>query len=172
LKDNNITILYHFTDKENIDSIKKNGGLYSWYSCEKRGINIPFPGGDKLSRKLDESDDLQDYVRLSFCNVHPMKYTKIEKKRREAKLLRVSIEVIYFEKTQFSDRNATDSKDDANGVRLRKIGPNIQNLQSINFEATKMTYLRHEDPNFGPHQAEVLVKSHIPIKYIENINDL
>ena len=45
LEQNHITKLYHFTDRDNLENIIKNGGLYSWKDCEERGITIPKPGG-------------------------------------------------------------------------------------------------------------------------------
>ena len=36
LKEGKITKLYHFTDRENLESIIANGGLYSWADCEKK----------------------------------------------------------------------------------------------------------------------------------------
>ena len=38
---NNIKCLYHFTDRENLESIINNGGLYSWADCKAKGIDIP-----------------------------------------------------------------------------------------------------------------------------------
>lgn len=66
LENNGIRYLYHFTDRRNIPSIKRHGGLLSWSYCEKHKIDIPNPGGGNLSRNLDEMRNLQDYVRLSF----------------------------------------------------------------------------------------------------------
>lgn len=37
--------LYHFTDRDNLESIIKQGGLYSWADCEAKNIRIPKPGG-------------------------------------------------------------------------------------------------------------------------------
>ena len=67
LENNGIRYLYHFTDRRNIPSIKRHGGLLSWSYCEKHKIDIPNPGGGNLSRNLDEMRNLQDYVRLSFA---------------------------------------------------------------------------------------------------------
>jgi hypothetical protein len=39
----------------------------------------------------------------------------------------------------------------------------------VDFDATRMHYLRSDDPKFKLHQAEVMVKTFIPLKYIENI---
>ena len=43
LEQNNITKLYHFTDRDNLENIIKNGGLYSWKDSDDRGIDIPQP---------------------------------------------------------------------------------------------------------------------------------
>ena len=159
---NNITTFYHFTDKRNISSIIKNKGLYSWEFCDKAGIQIPFPGGDGLSRELDRKYRLQDFVRLSFCSDHPMQY-RLYKEGKELILLRISTEVAYFQHTAFSDINATDSS--------HKHGSNVVDLQRINFDATKRNYVKKEDSDFKYHQAEILVKRWLPIEYITNIND-
>lgn len=43
LEQHHITTLYHFTDRDNLENIIKNGGLFSWKDCEERGITIPKP---------------------------------------------------------------------------------------------------------------------------------
>lgn len=53
LEQQGINKLYHFTDRDNLESIIKNGGLYSWADCEQKGINISKPGGGQLSRQLE-----------------------------------------------------------------------------------------------------------------------
>ena len=40
LDQHKIVKLYHFTDRDNLESIIKNGGLYSWMDCEHKGIKI------------------------------------------------------------------------------------------------------------------------------------
>jgi hypothetical protein len=160
LHKNGITTLYHFTDIANIDSIKNHGGLYSWSYCDNNGITIPYPGGDTLSRGLDKQYNLQDFVRLSFCNDHPMKW-RLEQDGRDLVLLEIKIDVAYFEKTQFSDINATDS--------VHKHGATLQDLQRINFKATQRNYVSRDDADFKLHQAEMLIKTWIPKRYITNI---
>jgi hypothetical protein len=162
LEQNRITVLYHFTDKANINSIKKHKGLFSWNYCDSHGINIPCPGGDSMSRQLDIKYNLQDYVRLSFCDDHPMIF-RLQQDNKNLVLLKVKIDVVYFEQTQFSNINATD-KEHTHGSALC-------DLQRINFQATQKHYVSKTDIDFKPHQAEVLVKTWIPINYIININN-
>jgi len=40
-----ITLLYHFTDRRNLASIREHGGLYPMTKLKKRNIKVPAPGG-------------------------------------------------------------------------------------------------------------------------------
>jgi len=162
LQQNGIKTFYHFTDRANVKSIKDHGGLYSWDYCGKHGIDIPYPGGDIQSRQLDIKYKLQDFVRLSFCNDHPMMY-RLKQDGRNLVLLTVKPDVAYLANTVFSDINATDSD--------HSHGKNIEDLKRVNFRATKRNYVRKDDDDFKKHQAEIIVKTWIPIEYIININD-
>jgi len=104
LKQYRIQYLYHFTDAANIPSIIQHGGLYSWWSCQQKGIAIPKPGANDLSRKLDHNKNLHDYVRLSFNDNHPMiARAKHEGRIENLVMLKINSEVIYWESTLFSD---------------------------------------------------------------------
>ena len=162
LREKNIRYLYHFTSAENIPSIKKNKGLYSWEYMDRNGINIPVPGGDSMSRNLDMRYDLQDYVRLSFCQDHPMAY-RLRMAGEKIVLLMIDIRAAAFSGTQYSDINAADSR--------HHHGPNLSDLEKIDFSAVKRTYVSSSDPDFKTHQAEVMVKTHIPSEYILNLDD-
>lgn len=158
LLSNGVDFFYHFTDLRNLDSIEKHGGLFSWRYCEDHNITIPFPGGDSTSRSLDSYHGLSNYVRLSFCLNHPMKWV-LEQKGYNMVLLRVKIDVACFEGTLFSDINATDSN--------HKHGGTLNDLKRVNIPATQENYVSKTSPFFKMHQAEVMVKTFIPIEYIE-----
>lgn len=161
LQENGITTFYHFTDFHNLKSIKEQNGLYSWHYADSNGIVINFPGGDTLSRDLDKRYGLQDFVRVSLCTDHPMQY-RLEQRGRNLALLKVDIEVAYYENTIFCNINATDSS--------HKKGNHLEDLERIRFSATKRNFVSREDPDFKHHQAEVLVKTWIPLEHITNIN--
>jgi tetratricopeptide (TPR) repeat protein len=161
LQANNITTLYHFTDRQNIAKIKTQGGLFSWHYLETNGITIPNTGGSDWSRKLDTQHGLEDFVRLSFCSDHPMQF-RLKEDGYDLVVLKIKTEVVYLQNTCFSDMNATDAS--------HTHGSNLSDLERVNFAATKMTYLTKEDPNFKFSQAEVMVKTWIPIEYITNIH--
>lgn len=162
LLDNGITYLYHFTDRRNIDSIIQHGGLYSWHYCLKNNIKIPYPGGDASSKALDKSYRLEDYVRLSFCEDHPMSW-RLQQQGYDLVLLKIKVEVAWIKDTLFSDMNATD--------KLHKHGGSLQDLKRVDFNATQQHYVRRDSPLFKKHQAEVLVKTFIPLQYIVNIDN-
>ena len=100
-------------------------------------------------------------IRVSFCTDHPMQF-RLEQRGRNLVLLKIDVEVAYFENTIFCNINATDSN--------HKKGQNIEDLERIRFSATKRTFVSREDPDFKHHQAEVLVKTWIPLEHITNIN--
>ena len=79
-------------------------------------------------------------------------------------VLKISLDVALFRYTMFSDMNATDS--------LHSQGGDLAALQKIRFAATQREYVRHDDADFKYLQAEVMVKTFIPLQYIENINNI
>lgn len=158
LTSNGVRCFYHFTDRRNLESIKKHGGLYSWHYCEDHGITIPYPGGNGTSRSLDSYHGLSDYVRLSFCTDHPMKWV-LEQKGYDIVLLRIKIDVACLEGTLFSDINATDNN--------HRHGGTLDDLKRVNIQATQENYVSRTSPIFKQHQAEVMVKTFIPLEYID-----
>ena len=78
-------------------------------------------------------------------------------------LLKIKLDVAWSLNTLFSDCNATSNS--------HHIGLALNDLKRIDFEAVKKHYLRRDDEDFGKHQAELLIKTHIPLSFIENINN-
>lgn len=150
--------LYHFTHKNNLEQIKEMGGLYSWVQLEKMGKPCQYPGGDALSRELDTKYGVADYVHLSFSYKHPMAF----RNERDMVILFIHPIVCLLPDTLFCNMNATDKN--------HKMGPTYKDLVNINLWTPKMGYLNSGTRLFKEKQAEVLVKSHIPLDYIVNIH--
>ena len=160
LKKYQIQYLYHFTDAANIPSIIQHGGLYSWWSCQQKGITIPKPGANDTSRSLDSRKEIHDYVHLAFNDNFPMLKQALHQGRIEKHvILKIKPEVIYWKSTQFSDVNAA-----ANGAC---IGSDIKHFKNVRFDIVTQPYYNAGTKHF--YQAEVLVEKHIPLKYILNI---
>lgn len=162
LANNQITYFYHFTSRKNLALIKQRGGLYSWRHLERQSWSIPVAGGDSLSRQLDSKYGLDDYVRLSFCEDHPMSF-RLRQKGEDIVLLLISPKVAQLSGVLFSDRNAADKSHKRDGGMI--------GLRLVDIAATKRRYLSKTDPDFGPHQAEVMVPRHVDLKYILNIDN-
>jgi hypothetical protein len=162
LLDNGITHFYHFTERENIENIKKNGGICSLKYCLINGIEVSTKGDMTLLRDADAFLELEDYARLSFCYRHPL-----IKKRQEAGadlvLLKIKIDVAWRYGTLFSDRDAA--------LPYNQRGQSIEDLKKVRMEAIRKSNLEEWDPDYEFNQAEVMVKSIIPIEYIENIDN-
>ena len=162
LETNNVSFFFHFTDIRNIESIKKNGGLYSWRYCEEHDIHIENAGGDETSKYLDTKHGLDDYVRLSFCTDHPMAW-RLKQDGCTLVLLKIKVDVAWLQGTLFSDINAADN--------AHHHGPSLDDLKRVDINAARMHYLPNTSEFFKKHQAEVLVKTHVPLEYIVNIDN-
>ena len=166
LKDNRITKLYHFTDFDNLESIIKHGGLYSWADCDEKGIKIAKPGGSSQSRSLDSRDRLEHYVRLSFAHDHPMKFVAMNEGRiSNPVVLEIDLETALWDSSLYADRNAT--KNGAN------VGGTLDDLKEVRFGLFNRLrrYFDMSEEAKTHYQAEVLVKNFIPLKYITNISN-
>jgi hypothetical protein len=165
IKEKNITVLYHFTDRANLQSIKKNGGLFSWFYCEQNGIEIPKAGGLGFGRDLDLKYGLENFVRLSFTKEHPMMYIAIkEGKINDPVILEINPEIIFWNGTKYSNMNATKTG--------HSQGENLENFLKIKFDIVKQR--KHFDvaPELQKYyQAEIMVKKHIPLSFITNFNN-
>ena len=161
----NITKFYHFTDHDNVDSIIKNGGLFSYGDCIKRGIRINRPGGSALSHELDYKENLQNYVRVSLCKKHPMMFTAIQDERIvNPVILEIDTDVLFIEGNIFSDKNAV-RKDSCKGK-------SFADFSRIHFNTVKQrNQFEVDDDEQDYYQAEILVPHHISLNYILNLTD-
>lgn len=161
----NIKKLYHFTDRENLESIIANGGLFSWDDCEKNGIQIKRPGGGLLSRDLDREKNLQSYVRVSFTREHPMMYVAMNDGRiANPVILEIDPTIMAQTTSLFADRNATK--------RGALIGNTFEDFYRIHFPtviANKHFNVSEDERPY--YQAEVLIKNKIPLEAITNIGN-
>jgi len=156
LIDNGIEYFYHFTERENIENIKKNGGICSLKYCLLHAIEVSTKGDMTVLRDTDAWYDLEDYARLSFCEKHPL-----IRKRQEAGadlvMLKVKIDIAWRFGTLFSDRD--------------RQGESIEDLKMVKLDAVRKSNLEEWDPDYTYNQAEVMVKSIVPIDYIVNLDD-
>lgn len=91
----NIDGVWHFTDKTNLELIKQNRGLLSLGALERKGIEIPAPGGNQWSHDADKMKGLHEYVHLAFVDDHPMLFrAKQEERITEPIWLKIRAEIL------------------------------------------------------------------------------
>lgn len=160
LKDNSIERFMHFTDVRNLASIVKNGGLFSWDQCNKNNIKIAISGGNDLSHSLDRRFGLTNYVRLSFCQLHPMVKKLTTTGDFKPAFLEFSLNTLELGNVLFSDINATDN--------AHNLYHGIEGLKAIDLKATQETDLPY-GTKYKQAQAEILVEGFIPLTYCNAI---
>jgi hypothetical protein len=163
LNNKNINTLYHFTDRANLQSIKRHGALYSWHYCVSNDIEIPMPGGDDLSRSLDRRYNLQNFVRISFTRNHPMMYIALNQNRiNNPVILEIDPEVVLWKNAKYANKNAT-----RNDV---SIGSEIDDFKKIRFDIVKLNkHFDLDDADKPYFQAEILILEKIPVEFIKNM---
>ena len=94
--------LYHFTGRENIPSIRKNG-LVSKERMRAEGWWPKAAGGNKLSHQLDTRYGINPYVSLCFTQNHPMLFRVHEEGRLlDSLYLKICPEILRIADTLFS----------------------------------------------------------------------
>lgn len=161
LQANGILYLYHFTEKQKIQSIIKYGGLFSYKRAFDESIAMPVREDMALTRDIDARKGLEDYVRTSFCSRLP-KIKERQAEGAELVLLKIDLDVALFDETLYTDMEATQSN--------MKHGGDFEDLKKVNLKATQKDISKPEDDDYWQRQAEVLIKGFIPLKYILNVN--
>jgi hypothetical protein len=154
--------VWHFTDRSNLELIKEHG-LLSLAESERRGVQIPAPGGNEWSHDADEIKNLHEYVHLAFIDEHPMQYRAKEDGRIKNPIwLKIDVSVILMENVFFSADVSNKS-----GVSLLTAE---QAAKEIDFEVL-FTYMDWRDPMVqarrqNAKKSEILIHNMIPIDKI------
>lgn len=156
--------LYHFTDRRNLELIRKHGGLYPLAELARRSIDVPAPGGNQWSRDADELKGMGRYVHLCFRNSHPMEYAA----RVDGRLADTVFLMIHADVLKWSDVLFTSDVSNKAGVAPIPIAQ-----AQIDYE---VLYTRTDWSNAAIKQrlqqaekCEVLVPHIIPLNLIRNV---
>ena len=151
LKRNGIEKLYHFTDAANLPSIEKHG-LMSASNLVESGIASTMNSND-LSRSVDESTNLENFVRLSFCPNNPMMYVAYNEGRVSQPVrLEIKLEAVSRPGVRFTDCNAirADARHSTNPSIVRFDVVRAKTVFDVAVDLQRF------------YQAEVLVPSPLP----------
>ena len=155
--------IWHFTDRKNLQLIGEQKGILSLAEIERRGLEIPVPGGNEWSHEADRSKGLHEYVHLAFVDDHPMLFiAKQDGRITDPVWLKIASSIILEEGVQFCADVSNKS-----GVPI--IGPD-QAKEQIDFEVL-FTRTDWRDPEIKARRkialkAEILIPGIVPIDKI------
>ena len=157
--------LYHFTDARNLESIKKEGGLYPLRTLQYYEIPIARPGGNELSRQLDRERNLDRYVHLTLTTEHPMAHRAQQDGRIE------DIQWLTIDKRVLDEPGVLFSKGVANS-KSAEILPLDEAYDAIDTASLRAEYVDWDDPEIKARtmqarKSEILVPEHVPIHLIK-----
>ncbi len=155
----NLPEFVHITDESSIPSIRKCGGLYSNDAMRKYDIQPAVFASGERSRELDSHRGISDHIHLSIQK-SPMMYAVEKEGRIKPVALKIDARFVYAQETRFSDRNAVDNS--------AHTGSRLEDFERINFQIAKGIWTNEEEKKLF--QAEILVKHHIPIEFITNLD--
>ena len=155
--------VWHFTDRSNLELIEEHEGLLSLGELERRGIEIPVPGGNEWSHEADKMKDVHEYVHLAFVDDHPMLYqAKQEGRIPDPIWLKIHSSILLAEGVRF----CSDVSNKSGAVILEAEEAKAQ----INFDVL-FTYMNWRDPAIQAQRqaaikSEILVPNFVPIEKI------
>lgn len=156
LRERGVRRFYHFTDRSNLAGIDEEGGLYAWHILDERAMDVPCPGGDPLSHRVDARLGLDRYIHLSLSPDPPSLQRAVRSGRIvNPVILEVSLDVAFEEGTRFCIGNPQISPD---GL----VGP-ISSVSGMAFASS----IGEADLS----EAEILVEGFIDANRIWNLYD-
>ena len=163
IKKYNIDGIWHFTDRANLHSIEKHGGLFSRKLLDDKCIEIPVPGGNEWSEEADKINGVDKYVHLCFLNNHPMQFLAVQEQRiKDPIWLKIAVSVMLDPKTRYTSEVSN------------KTGAKILNhkeaVKKIDFEVL-FTYMDWKNPAIHKRRceaekSEILIPNILPIDKI------
>ena len=155
LNSKGINSFWHFTDKSNLESIKKYG-IQSLKNIKEKQIKVNRFGANTLSHDLDMHLGLDSYVHLAFLNDHPMYHIAKKDRRIQVPIwLEIDINILFSKDCCFCPTVA--NKNNARPYSFDRI-------MELDFDK-----MNHNDFNIRKEarKAEILVKDNIEIKFIK-----
>ena len=160
LKKYGITSIYHFTDEENLTTIKKFG-IQSLSNIEKNNIEVAHYGAESLSHSLDKRYGLDKFVHLAFIKDHPMYHVAKQRGNIINPIwIEIDISVLFNSSTLFCDKVA--NQNNAKLFSLKEV-ENFINFGTMLYESDFST--RKE-----ARKAEILVLGNIETSLIKGIS--
>ncbi len=158
IKKYNIKYFYHFTDINNLESIRKYG-LFSLSEIQIRGIYVAIFGGNEWSHNADSRFGVDKYVHLAFDTNHPMLYFAQKENRINNPIwLKINTNIIFKDGVKFTN-------DVANKFGITPY--NINEIENyLDCKALLINPIWKSEEYQNARRSELLIPNHIPSAYI------
>lgn len=164
----NGSVLYHFTDEHNIDSIRKYG-ILSYRRIQelqsKKEIGKIYYGGNEWSRNADVFSGMDNYVHLSFTKECPMAYY-LEKDKIKLAWLEIDASIL----NDISGILYTNGVSNKSGIvpMSEKNALNCLDFDAI-YKFLPFKEKGNKERKDAARKYEILIPNEVPAGYIRNI---
>lgn len=159
--------LFHFTDVNNIPSIRRLGGILCTAILAQRG-EVFCAGGDEASLALDKQCGMDRFVHLCFTGSHPMAY-RVQERKPGTVLTYLAIDraILYQPGVMFSSGVGY-----ANNAEIVSLA-DAQQRNLIDFHAlydwTDWADPEAQAKRHAAEMCEILVPDYIALPFIKNL---
>ena len=158
---------YHFTDGQNIASIRQHG-ILSTRQLSANGIKVPAPGGNDWSMEADRRVGMDGYVHLTFLTGHPMEYHA----RRDGRIKSLNYLNIHPAIIKFPGVMITNEVANKAGVIPRVASEMLDQLDlEVIYRWTDWKDLAVKERLKIAHKYEILIPDRVPQNFIGNLGN-
>lgn len=164
LKKYNCDIIYHFTDRKNLESIKNNGGLYSLAKINKMKLKDVSYISNGWSQDADRFKGIDSYVHLCFVQgEHPMAFNASN--NNDLIWLAIDSKILDSAGVLYTNDIANKS-----GVILLNNEEAKENLDIEGiFKFLPFTEEGNRERKVATYKYEILIPNFVPLSYIRNL---
>jgi hypothetical protein len=159
--------LYHFTDVNNIPSIRRLGGILCTALLAQIGQAF-CAGGDETSMALDKQCGMDRFVHLCFTNGHPMAY-RVRERKPDTVLMYLAIDraILYQPGVMFS--TGVGYANNAEIVTLAvAVERNLIDYHAL-YDWTNWADAEAQGKRHAAEMREILVPEYVALPFIKNL---
>ena len=160
-----IRLLYHFTDRRNLSSIRELGGLWSTAKLREKGVQNFHPGGNEHSLDADRMFGMDQYVHLCFRSNHPMEHLARQDGRIQATqwLAIEATPVLKLDGVLYCP--GVSNKSGMETCTIEEARDKIDRVALYEFLDWRIR--ENYERRLAAEKCEILVRDHLPLEYFE-----
>lgn len=162
-----IPVLYHFTDKSNIPTIRQLGGLFSTALLKEMGHAF-CAGGDEDSLALDMRCGMDKFVHLCFVTGHPMAF-RVKERKPDVELIYLQIDRAILHQPDIMFATGVGYANNAETVTLAEaVERNLIDFRAL-YAWTDWSNPEAQAKRHAAELCEILVPNYVATAFIRNL---